>query len=125
MTGTLTTLFYSISELRVLLCLLQNEQRRSLREIADLADLSVMGTRDILKRLEALGIVHSEREGNRTIFGLTLSVSERQTLRQLSSDLTTHRLRARAEELSKRSTMAVGWIDETLTVFQGSKAKRD
>lgn len=106
---------------KVLRILLFSRQPRSLREIADLAEMSPSGVQDVLRRFKEAELISATRSGNKILFVQQLGEDELLQLQCMFNEHDHLELQKRAEVFSNRSTPAIAWIDETLEFLRQAK----
>ena len=98
----------------------------TLREIAELSEISLGGTSDVLRRLVAAKLVSKIAKGSRAVYALALAPEELRLVRQIAEQSSAAEIDQRAALLSTKSHSAIGWIEQTSAVIRdGKRSKND
>lgn len=85
---------------------------KHLREIASDAELSPAGVSDILRRLDAAGVLEVSQQANRKNFSLLVSTEEADILENFFKLQSRAFLKKRAEQFSKAAPAKMKWMEE-------------
>ena len=97
----------------------------TLREIAELSEISLGGTSDVLRRLVAAKLVTKIAKSSRAVYSLALAPEELRLIQQIAEQSTAAKIDHRATLLSTKSHSAIGWIEQTSAVIRDGKRSRN
>ena len=122
MAGNFSEFLLNQHWMKILYALLISFRPRSLRELADMTNLSVSTVQDIVRRLKKNKIVSSKARGNKVFYSLEINPKEQELIKQIIDQATQSRIRKQASKYSLRREKVIGWIDETIeTLHQGRR----
>lgn len=110
--------------MKVLHALLRAARPRHVRELGAVCGLSPGGVWDIVRRLEAAGVLERTTSGNRRCYTLALTEEEREILARVFLVREQNALQQRAERFSVRAQEKLSWMDATYSFYRRLKGKR-
>lgn len=123
MTRSLISFLASQPTFKIIRGLMSSSKPRHLRELASQYDLSPAGVSDIIRRLQAAGVLSEERKGNRRYLTLQMSAKEQNCFNELFSIYELDLVRERAPKFGKGAAAKLEGMDEGYLFYKNAKRR--